>query len=202
MINLEPIKAIMHSTSITDTDIIEGLRRKDNRHVEYENALYLKFAYFIEEGRHKYSVNYEDAFSAYSDAVITVINNVVNANFQERSSLKTYLYQIFHNKCVDQVRKNTTKKNEMHHGFVLTDALNTMSDTSKTIIQQLIEKTDFDLLRKRLSQIGENCKQMLLLFADGFSDKEIAAMVGFKTAAVAKTSRLRCMEKLRHMYKQ
>ena len=34
----------------------------------------------------------------------------------------------------------------------------------------------------------------------GFSDKEIAAVMKYKSPDVVKTSRLRCLEKLRHLY--
>jgi RNA polymerase sigma-70 factor (ECF subfamily) len=38
------------------------------------------------------------------------------------------------------------------------------------------------------------------MFAEGFSDKEIAAAMNYKTPEVVKTSRLRCMQKLRETY--
>jgi RNA polymerase sigma-70 factor (ECF subfamily) len=76
------------------------------------------------------------------------------------------------------------------------------SDSAKSIIQKLIEKTDFDVLKQKLNALGDNCRQVLLLWADGFSDREIAAQLTYKTADVVKTSRLRCLDKLRQLYKQ
>jgi len=51
-----------------------------------------------------------------------------------------------------------------------------------------------------MKELGENCREMLALFADGYSDKEIAVTMEYKTAEVVKTSRLRCLEKLRQSY--
>jgi len=76
-----------------------------------------------------------------------------------------------------------------------------IADSSKTIIQQLADKTDWTVLRERLNQIGENCRQMLMLWADGYSDKEIASSMEYKTSDVVKTSRLRCLEKLKQLYR-
>ena len=38
------------------------------------------------------------------------------------------------------------------------------------------------------------------MFADGYNDKEIATAMEYKTADVVKTSRLRCLDKLRQLY--
>lgn len=190
----------MANQNLTDAEIIEGLQVPGSKQSIYEDTLYIKFSYFIEEARRKFSLVQEDAFSCYSDSIITTLENIRSRKFEGRSSLKTYLYQIFHNKCVDQVRKNTTKKSEVHHATTITDLFHTLSDSSKNIIQKLTEKSDMDELRRKLQELGENCRKMLMLFSDGYSDREIAEMLEFKTHEVAKTSRLRCLEKLRRLY--
>lgn len=190
----------MSTKTFSDYEIIAGLQQPTPESRLFEDALYLRYSYFIQEGIKKFSLQYEDAFSSYSDAVINVLYNVRNGHFEGRSSLKTYLYQVFHNKCVDQVRKNATNKSEVHRSAFIPEMLTTLTDTAKTIIQQLVERADIEDLKQRLQEIGENCRQMLLLSAEGYSDKEIAMTMKFKTAGVAKTSRLRCMEKLRRYY--
>jgi RNA polymerase sigma-70 factor (ECF subfamily) len=75
-----------------------------------------------------------------------------------------------------------------------------LSDPAKTVVQELADQADVQDLKLRLRQLGDNCRQMLLLSAEGYPDKEIAEIMRFKTAGVAKTSRLRCMEKLRGLY--
>jgi len=77
-----------------------------------------------------------------------------------------------------------------------------LSDPAKSVIQQLSERTDWELMKQKLNETGENCRQMLLQWAEGSSDKEIADTMGYKTADVVKTSRLRCLEKLRQLYKR
>jgi RNA polymerase sigma-70 factor (ECF subfamily) len=76
-----------------------------------------------------------------------------------------------------------------------------LSDASKSIVQQLIDRADWDLLKRKLNEIGQNCKELLMLSADGYSDKEIVEVMTYKTADVVKTTRLRCLEKLRQLYK-
>lgn len=190
----------MPTKAFADAEIIQGLQKGGSDH-KYEDALYMSYSYFIEEGIRKFSLTEDESFSCYSDSIIKTLDNIRIGVFEGRSSLKTYLYQIFHNKCVDQVRKNTTKKSEVYRGADISDMLFRMSDTAKTIIQRLVEQSDIQELKKRLSELGENCRKMLLMSSDGYSDKEIAVVLEFKSASVAKTSRLRCLERLRKLYK-
>ena len=191
-----------HTTSHPeDYDIIHGLLQEGTARRRTEDELFGRYSYYIQEGKHKYSLSEEEAFDAYADAVLSAIDEIVRGRFEGRSSLKTYLYKIFHNKCVDLVRKNTTNKSSVHHTVSVTEMLFQVSDESKSVIQRLIDKTDWAKLKQKLNELGENCQKMLLLWADGYADKEIAASLAYKTPDVVKTSRLRCLEKLKQLYK-
>jgi RNA polymerase sigma factor (sigma-70 family) len=165
-----------------------------------EESLFSAYAYFVREGMRKYSLSEDQAFNAYSDSILATIDNISNGTFQGNSSLKTYLYRIFRNKCVDLLRKNATSKNSVSRALPIDDGLSQVSDSSRSILQVLIDKADWRLLRERLDQLSDDCRKMLLLWADNFSDSEIAVTMEYKTADVVKTSRLRCLQKLRRLY--
>lgn len=186
--------------TLKDYDILQGIREGDSRRQLYENKLYEKYHYLVREAQFKHKISYDDAESAYSDAILTVIDHVVNGRFEGRSEVKTYLYQIFTNKCVDTIRKNTTNKAGVHHTEGLEDALLWISDESRTIVQKLISENEVALLQQHLRSIGEKCRGIILAWGEGFSDGEIAQQMGYNTAAVAKTSRLRCLERLKEKY--
>jgi len=183
-----------------DAELVKHLQPTSPTKRKAEESLFNTYSYFIREGMSKYSLSEEDAFDAYSDAVLHTINNIVSGLFENRSSLKTYLFRIFSNKCVDLIRKKTTNKYSIHHTTDITDALLLIGDPAKTVIQQLVDKTDAVILKKKLQELGDNCRQLLLFFAEGYNDKEIAASMEYKTADVVKTSRLRCLDKLRQLY--
>ncbi len=183
-----------------DEEIIRNLKESKTVKRKAEEDLFSKYSYFIKEGINKYSLDQEDAFNAYSDTILHAIGNVIAGRFEKRSLLKTYLYRIFTNKCVDLIRKKTTNKSSVHQTAPISDMLAMISDPAKTIIQQLIEKSDIELLKTKLNEIGENCKQLLSMFAEGYNDKEIAMNMEYKSADVVKTSRLRCLDKLRQLY--
>ena len=184
-----------------EREIIDGLLAGGILKRKAEEDLFSMFSYFVKEGMRKYSLSEEESLDAYTDTILVTIEKVCNASFKAESTLKTYAFQIFYNKCVDLIRKKTTNKSSVHHTVSISDMLLEVPDAAKHILQQMTEKSNGDLLRKKMDEMGGNCKQLLLLFADGYSDKDIATALSYKTADVVKTSRLRCVEKLRHLYK-
>jgi RNA polymerase sigma factor (sigma-70 family) len=185
-----------------DEQLISNLRGNGIIRSRGEEQLFTTYSYFIREGMNKYTMSEDEAFDAYSDTILSAIENVRSGSFEGRSSLKTWLYQVFINKCVDLLRKRATNKNKVHQTASIGDMLFQLSDTGKSIIQKLIEKSDWDMLKQKLSELGDTCRQLLTLSADGYNDKEISTIMEYKTADVVKTSRLRCLEKLRQLYKR
>ena len=188
--------------STDEREIIDSIAQNGNERKRGEERLFNRYAYFIKEGIYKYSLPEEDAFDLYSDTIISAIEKIASGSFQGRSSLKTWIYSIFHNKYVDLLRKKTTNKNSIHQTLSISDLLLEISDHSKSIVQKLADKTDWEILRERLVQVGENCRQMLMLWADGYADKDIAGLMDYKTSDVVKTTRLRCLEKLKQLYRK
>jgi len=186
---------------LSDLEIIDNLQRDGLERRKAEDVLFTRYAYFIEQAMHKYSFAEPDAFDIYSDTILSAIIKIIDRSFEGRSTLKTWLFQIFHNKCVDLIRKKTTNKSSVNRTISIPEVLTQVADSSKTVIQQMMDLTDKETIRQKLSELGDSCRKMLWQWAEGYSDKEIAAALDYKTADVVKTSRLRCLEKLRQLYK-
>lgn len=183
-----------------DRDIINRIMQGGTDRKKGEDQLFSSYAYFIEQATHHYSFTEDEAFNIYADTILAAITQITSGNFEGRASLKTWLYQIFHNKCVDLVRKKATNKSSVHRTLSVPDMLLQMADTAKSVIQEMMDRTNKDQLQEKLKEIGENCRSLLMQWSEGYSDKEIAAGMAYKTADVVKTSRLRCLEKLRQLY--
>jgi RNA polymerase sigma factor (sigma-70 family) len=185
-----------------DGEILSNLLLTGTPRRRSEELLFKNYHYFVREGMTKYPLKEEESLDAYCEAVLSCIRGIRDGRFEGRSSLKTYLYKIFINKCVDLVRKNTTNKSSVFLTTVITDRIESFSDNSRTILQKLIDKADHSKLRQQLQLLGENCQKMLTLWADNFSDRQIALELDYKSGDVVKTSRLRCLEKLKQLYHQ
>ena len=183
-----------------DVRILENLTRGGIDRRKGEEELFTTYMYFIQEGMRKYPLSEDESFDAFSDTILSAIDKITDGSFERASSLKTWLYKIFQNKCVDLLRKKTTNKNKVHQTVSITDMLMHVSDAAKSVVQKLADQADEQLLKRRLAEVGDTCQQLLQLSAEGHTDKEIAALMEYKTADVVKTSRLRCLEKLRRLY--
>lgn len=186
---------------LTDLELIDGLLAGGPQRRLYENQLYDRYAYFIREGTRKHRLSEDDCASAYTDTVLSVLEHIQTGRFEGRSNLKTYLYQIFSNKCVDFIRKKTTNRSSVHDAVSLDDALLQLPDAARSVVQQLITASDMEQLYSHLQTLGDKCRAMVLAWGEGYADDEIAQQLGYNTAAVAKTSRLRCLERLRDLYR-
>jgi RNA polymerase sigma factor (sigma-70 family) len=184
-------------SSYSEDSILQGLRSGGPRRPTYEKELYKSFFYFIKDVQIKYGLAEEDAASAYSDTIIVIINNIVCGKFEGRSSLKTYTYQIFHNKCVDLLRKATTNKGRLDNTLPLDSLVTELPDETKTAIQKLIANDERRQVMDKLNEIGDKCRELLLLFEDGYSDRAIAELMNYQSSDVVKTTRLRCLIKLK-----
>ncbi|MGM9511372.1 RNA polymerase sigma factor [Larkinella sp. GY13] len=185
----------------TDSDLIAGLEAGSVQRRQCEDRLYQKYAYLIADGARKHRLGEDDCASAYSDTILTVIENILAGRFEGRAELKTYIYQIFTNKCIDLIRKKSTQRDRVHDAISLDDSLLQLPDSARSVVQQLIAQSDVERLRKLIGTLGEKCREMILAWGEGYSDDEIARQLNYNTAAVAKTSRLRCLERLRDLYK-
>jgi RNA polymerase sigma-70 factor (ECF subfamily) len=186
----------------SDNEIVKHLSESGINRRKAEDQLFSSYTYLIHTGMEKYGLREDEAFDAYSDTILSAIDTISRGLFQSRSSIKTWVFKVFNNKCVDILRKNTTNKSSVNHTAEISEGLMRLSDTSKSIIQELVERCDYEEMKRKLSELGESCRSLLTLFADGYSDKEIASAMSYKSPDVAKTSRLRCLEKLRSMYMQ
>ena len=179
---------------------MQGLQSGEASRRNSERELYKAFFYLIKEAGKKYGIPEEEAASVYTDTVLVIIKNVISGKFEGRSSLKTYTYQIFFNKCVDLLRKKTTNKGKIEDTMPYDSLVYELPDETKDIIQKLIAKDEKQQVLEKLNEIGDKCKELLLLFEDGYTDKEIAEHMKYQSADVVKTTRLRCMEKLKSKF--
>lgn len=187
--------------TISDTVLIEGILAGGRQSRQHENWLYEKYIYLIREGMWKHRLQEDECSIAYSDAILTVIENIRGNRFEGRSQVKTYLYQIFNNKCVDHIRKKTTKQSSVYQADGIEKFMAILPDNTRGIVEQLADKYEIEQLERKVSELGEKCKKMILAWGEGFKDEEIAGVLGYQSASVAKTSRLRCLDRLRELYR-
>lgn len=187
--------------TLSDEAIIKGIIGDGILQRTTENKLYEQFFYLIKDATFKHKLSEDEAASLYTDTILAFIENVKNNRFAGKSALKTYLYQIFSNKCVDFIRRTATNKMSIHETNPMQDWVLAMPDDTKNALQELISEHEINVLKDKVKLLGEKCQQMLMAWGEGFPDSKIAHELGYQTANVAKVSRLRCLDKLKELYK-
>ncbi len=129
------------------------------------------------------------------------IENVKSNRFEGKSALKTYLYHVYSNKYVDFIRKTKTNKMSVHETQPIQDWVLSMPDGTKNALQKLISEHEVNVLKDKVKLLGEKWQQMLRAWGEGFADSKIAEDLGYQTANAVKVSRLRCIDKLKGLYK-
>ncbi len=191
-----------NSFKLTDADLVEAIRSESPDKRRAENTLYKQFAYLIREGAWKHKLTADETSIAYSDTVLTVIESIEKGRYEASAALKTYVYQIFNNKCVDLIRRNSTNKAAVHRGTSLDEYVYEIPDDTRGVIEKLMQSYDYSMLYQRIKQLGDKCREMIRLWSEGTSDQLIAGALGYQSADVVKTSRLRCLDRLRALYGQ
>ncbi len=149
--------------SSADYDIINNLLQQGTDRKKGEDLLFTRYAYFIQQAMTKYSFDEEEAFNIYSDTILSAIPKITNGSFEGRSTLKTWLYQIFHNKCVDFIRKKTTNKSSVHRNTSVPEhAAACCGFSQRQSCRRLWNVLIGKWLRKKLSELGENCRKLLV----------------------------------------
>lgn len=183
-----------------DDDIIAGICQEYPQRQVWENKLYIKFRYLIKDAVWKHKLQEDDASMAYSDALLVTIQHIRLGSFEQRCSLKTYIYRIYQNKCIDRLRAGQSAKRQTNQAEELDTYLESLPDQQQDILRNLCTKYEVASLKQRIQLMDDRCKKIILAWGEGYHDKEIAEDLGYQSAAVAKTSRLRCLEKLKKSY--
>ena len=129
-----------------------------------------------------------------SQLLLTVkdcIKNAKNPEFTLTAKPSTYIYAIVKNLWLKQVDKNKRISPEEN----INPQLHATS-------QDTDSKMDLAIVRKMLNQMGETCRQVLLMFYyDGFDMQTIAKANNFSNADVAKSKKHQCLKELEKQVK-
>lgn len=133
----------------------------------------------------------EDAEDLLQDALIVLWQKVQQGNFVLSSKLSTYMMAI----CKNLWLKRLGKLQKMDREDKILPHLHVCADNFS-------EVSDFKHLQKALDEIGDTCKQILMMFYfDGNDMEQIARKMQFANADTAKAKKYQCFKKLETLIK-
>jgi RNA polymerase sigma factor (sigma-70 family) len=174
-----------------DKEIIERIRQNDptvlgELFIKYEKMV---FSYIKRNGGGD-----ADGEDILQETIIVLWQNVCSGQFELSSKLSTYLMGIAKNKWMAEMRKR--KK------FSDNEIPETIEDQSTSVLENIIRAEDRIHIENALEVISPVCKQLLLLFyfeERNFTD--IARIMEFANADVAKAKKYHCKKTLEDILK-
>jgi RNA polymerase sigma factor (sigma-70 family) len=174
-------RQILERIKANDRSVLSDLYRKYQR---------LIFSHVIRNGG-----NEKDAEDILQETVITLWQKVTMSNFELNVKLSTYLLAIAKNKWLAELRK--MKKN------IIQNIEETVIDGNPTSLDILVDNEKIQIVRDALDVIAPICKKLLLLFYfEGRSMTDIAQILEFANADVAKAKKYQCKNSLEEVLKK
>lgn len=170
----------MEGIALNDRTVIEGIYR-DN---------YPMIQSFILNN----NGDSEEARDIFQEAMIVIYEKAISGSFELNCLLKTYLYSVCRRlwlKRLQQLQRYGSLIENVEESVVVDEDL------------ELHEKhnTDFILMEKAMSKIGEPCKSLLdAYYIQKKNMQEIAADFGYTNADNAKTQKYKCLVRLKKLF--
>ena len=174
----------------SDLDWLAAIRENENEAIKQIYKLYREES--IAWLNRTFRLEDNAAKDVFQMSVIILYDNVISGKLTSLSSeLKTYLFSICKNKCLEIIRKN--KKRDK-----LPDSLHMIKDyvLAEESENQLLEQK-IDGLTKALNTIGDPCRQILQLFYYKKLDMgTITKLMKYKNTATTKNLKYKCIKRL------
>jgi len=130
----------------------------------------------------------EDFDDIFSIALMQFVKTVMKRkDLVINYDLNTYITSIAKYTLLAQLKsknKNTTQ---------LVDANTVMTENPENLV---IKKDEMTLLHSLLETLGKNCKEVLLLWGNGYKMRDIADIIGYKSEEMAKKKKYQCFKTL------
>ncbi|MEQ1745625.1 MAG: sigma-70 family RNA polymerase sigma factor [Saprospiraceae bacterium] len=134
----------------------------------------------------------EDVNDVLNSTLVVFLNSVEKHTYDPaRGVITAYLAGVA-KKVFFTLRRSELRKRHKHEHIVMAQVLETTTDPELEFDQQ--HRRAF--VHKFLGRLSERCRELLLLKEDGYSMKEIAEQMQYKSADSTKSAHHDCREKL------
>ncbi len=166
----------------TDKEIVECLRNRESYVVRYLSDKYLSMIRLMVT---KYGGTSEDAKDVFQDGLIIMLEKLDNPDFVLTSRFKTLLFSVCFNLWRDTLDKRQSAQNYLNRRLDDT----THDDFTEDYDYKLYENLIYDVF----STLDPVCQEMLKLYWQEFTPREIAEKLGY-TSSYVRTKRCECQK--------
>ena len=169
----------------SDSAIIEGLCRQDNKILEY---LYDSYFEMVRDYLRKNSGSDDDVYDVMQESIIILYKQAREKDFTLTTDLKGYFFGIARNRWHEQLRKNP-RFSDLPEDQPAEDD----NEENKLTLERIVSRS-FMLLK-------EDCQMIINLFMEGYNYEDIARKMGLKNEVYARRKKYLCKEALMDIIK-
>ncbi|HKH59178.1 MAG TPA: sigma-70 family RNA polymerase sigma factor [Flavitalea sp.] len=178
-------------TEVNETALLEGLARDDRSAIE---SIYTQQYAMVQTLIINNNGTAEDARDIFQEAMIVLYEKARSGSFELNCQLKTYVYSVCRRlwlKRLHQLQKYVPNANGLEETVSV--------DEDMEVHDQ--RNSDFMMMEKALSSIGEPCKSLLEAFyLQKRNMTEIAGTFGYTNADNAKNQKYKCLMRLKKLF--
>lgn len=129
----------------------------------------------------------EDAEDIFIESVMSLREKLIQGSVEAVANVRSYLYKTCHYMLMDRLRKKGREAQQEE------DVARFFYESAYTTENDPFDKELMEITKIAWNELSEKCKDILHYFyVDRSEMKEIAEMMAFASANVAKTSKSRC----------
>lgn len=168
-----------------ENNLVIGLVLKDNK--AYRDLYETEFSK-IKALVLKNSGRIEDAKDVFQEAVILLVEKLSQKGFKFNSRVSTYLYSVASYLWMNELRTRSLHANKLEQLYDTCDVY---------VVDYNFDSNKEDSLLLKLSHLGEACLKLLeYYYYKNWEWKDIAAQLGYSTAASARNQKFKCLKKV------
>ena len=168
-----------------DRDLINGLLNDDNQAYELLSAQVLPMltAWIVQNNGTK-----EDAEELFQDSIVTLLHQINIGKYAYQNKLKWYLFTVQKNSWKKKLRK--ILKNRVTSRAYLEYIGNSDVEEANQIDDRRL------IFRKNFSTLSAKCQELLNMRFKEISYEDIAYLLNYLNADVARAAKYRCIQRL------
>ncbi|HET9278810.1 MAG TPA: sigma-70 family RNA polymerase sigma factor [Flavitalea sp.] len=176
---------------VNETALLQGLARNDRSAIE---TIYTQQYTMVQTLIINNNGTAEDARDVFQEAMIVLYEKARSGSFELNCQLKTYVYSVCRRlwlKRLHQLQKYVPNANGLEETVSV--------DEDMEVHDQ--RNSDFMMMERALSSIGEPCKSLLEAFyLQKRNMTEIAGTFGYTNADNAKNQKYKCLLRLKKLF--
>lgn len=177
---------------IASEKILKGIFDNDRSIIQF---VYDKYFNTIKSYVIKYGGSKEDAWDIFQDGIVIIYEQIKNEDLEIKSSFITYFFTVCKYQWLKTVRQNSNKYFEVIEESKDVERLHHQEHTIK--LDEVIENEKRNkLYHVSFLKLSKECQYLLKLVAKGFSVKELAEALNYKSTGFTYKKRRICKQRL------